>query len=137
MSVTDDKSTKILLIEDDEADVFLVREILSHAPSRFEIRSAPSLADAEKILAQYSPDIILLDLTLPDASGLACFERLKATSGAIPVVILSNATDEELALSAVRKGAQDFLVKGRVESMRLARIVRYAVERAKLAAAVR
>lgn len=134
MTNLDDKRTRILLIEDDESDVFLVREILAprDGSQRYEIRSAGTLADGEALIASWQPDAILLDLTLPDATGLASLERLKRVAGDVPVVILSNMTDEDLAVEAVKRGAQDFLVKGQVEAMRLSRIIRYAMERAKL-----
>lgn len=127
---------RILLIEDDEADVYLVKEILANRDPgdgiSFEVEWAKCLADGEKILKdKKNPDVVLLDLTLPDATGLEGLNRLQACSQQVPIVILSNMTDEDTAVNAVREGAQDFLVKSGVEAMRLSRIIRYAVERKK------
>jgi CheY-like chemotaxis protein len=125
---------KVFLIEDDESDIYLVQEILAQYASKsasnpFELINAGTLEEALERVGRESVDVILLDLTLPDSQGLETLRRLRSKSGDIPIVILSGVTDEEFSIEAVRNGAQDFLVKGQVEAMRLSRIIRYAVER--------
>ena len=124
---------KVLLIEDDEADVFLVQEILrggrpSDLPP-FEIIPAYSLAEGLRALEEKSPDIVLLDLMLPDSRGIDSLRSVVARAGEIPVVVLSGINDESLSIEAARYGAQDFLVKGHVETMWLSRIMHYALVR--------
>lgn len=124
---------RVLMIEDDEADVFLVQEILkqSRRPDGplFEIVVASSLKEGLGMLAEKKPDLILLDLMLPDSRGIDSLRAVVAKAGRTPVVVLSGAEDENLAMEAAHHGAQDFLVKGKVESMWLSRIMRYAVAR--------
>ncbi|MHB8606064.1 MAG: serine/threonine-protein kinase, partial [Thermoplasmatota archaeon] len=79
-------------------------------------------------------DVVLLDLTLPDSTGLAGLARVQAAAPHVPVVVLTGLEDESLALSAMQHGAQDYLVKGRVDGHLLARSVRYAIERARASA---
>lgn len=124
---------KVLLIEDDEADVFLVQEILKRARHSdlppFEIVSAGTLAEGLKAIEEKSPDVVLLDLMLPDSRGMDSLRAVVAQAGETPVVVLSGVNDESLSIEAARYGAQDFLVKGHVETMWLARIMRYALAR--------
>jgi len=125
---------RVLLIEDDEADVFLVQEILKGGATRsalpaFELLVAGTLADGLARLRSDSVDVVLLDLMLPDSRGMDSLRRVVAEGGTVPVVVLSNMNDEQTSMEAARNGAQDYLVKGHVEAMWLARIMRYAVAR--------
>ncbi|HEU0018847.1 MAG TPA: response regulator, partial [Thermoleophilaceae bacterium] len=118
----------ILLVEDDAGDTLLVREALELAAPEFELREAGTLASALEQL----PDGIacaLLDLGLPDASGIDGVERLRKRAPGVAVVVLTGRDDEQLGIEALGAGAQDYLVKGRVEPEVLARAVRYAIER--------
>src|SRR3954469_45124 len=118
---------RILLVEDDEGDAFLVRELLSEADASFDLTVAHSLREAQAML----PDVqcILLDLGLPDAEGIDGLRRLLAIAGSAAVCVLTGRSDEHLGVAAVAEGAQDYLVKGQVDGVLLVRSLRYAVER--------
>jgi serine phosphatase RsbU (regulator of sigma subunit) len=126
---------RVLLVEDDEADAFLVRELLDEAAAAVDLVTATTLAEARERLA--GVDCVLLDLGLPDAHGLdglrqilAAAAEARARSGpGIAVCVLTGRQDEHLGAEAVGVGAQDYLVKGQVEGVLLARALRYAVER--------
>jgi PAS domain S-box-containing protein len=131
----------ILLVEDNPGDVRLLQEILRDASSvRCQITPAMSLAAA---IQQLSPveavcfDVILLDLSLPDSQGLASFLSLHRRAANIPIVVLTGSDDETLALTAMQQGAQDYLIKGQVDSNLLLRSIRYAIERERTEAALR
>ena len=126
----EDKPIKVLLVEDDAAYSALVQQTMSAlAFARFEVVCAERLADALQRLRQDSFDVVLLDLLLPDSQGLHAFSQVHALARWLPVVILTGVEDETLALEAVRRGAQEYLVKGQVDARMLARITRYAIER--------
>jgi serine phosphatase RsbU (regulator of sigma subunit) len=126
---------RVLLVEDDEADAFLVQELLDEAQAAVDLVLATSIAEARAKLA--GVDCVLLDLNLPDARGLDGLRQiLAAVDGArsrtglgIAVCVLTGHSGEHLGAEAVRVGAQDYLVKGQVEGVLLARSLRYAVER--------
>lgn len=125
-----EKTVSILLIEDNPGDTRLIREMLAEAgPARFELESTGTLASGLKRAASEDVDIILLDLSLPDSSGLATLSSLEAEAPRLPIVVLSGLDDEDLALKAVRMGAQDYLIKGRVDPDLLERCIHYAIER--------
>jgi len=104
----------------------LLREIPS---ARFQPTLCVRLRDALAQLKSSHFQIILSDLSLPDSRGLETFRTLHAASPEIPIVVLSGNDDEELALKAVREGAQDYLVKNLVNYTMLARSIRYSIER--------
>lgn len=119
-----------LMIEDDAGDAELLREALREESGvRFAIEWVERLETALGRLQQKPLDVILLDLGLPDSRGLETFTRLHAEAPAVPVIILTGFDDETQALEAVRRGAQDYLVKGRVDGACLVRTIRYAIER--------
>ncbi len=118
----------ILLVEDDAGDALLVREALEAAAPELELRLAGTLAAALDQL----PDGIacaLLDLGLPDATGIDGVKRLREHAPGVAVVVLTGRNDEQLGIEALGAGAQDYLVKGHVEPEVLARALRYAIER--------
>ncbi|MFO1532947.1 MAG: ATP-binding protein [Thermoplasmatota archaeon] len=119
---------RVLLLEDDEEDAMLAREALTGGiAGRFTVRHAATLRDALLALAD-APDVVLTDLNLPDSSGFATVQRLRAASAA-PIVVFTGIEDDELAMEAFRAGAQDYLVKGQYDASLVARSIRYAVER--------
>lgn len=123
----------VLLIEDNACDARLVRELLSEvAWLDVTVVHVDRLAAALAYLGGADAGVTLLDLSLPDAQGLENVARLHACAPGLPIVIMSGCDDEALALEGVRVGAQDYLVKGRVESDGLARALRYAVERKRI-----
>ena len=83
-------------------------------------------------LAMGNIDAVLLDLGLPDSQGLNTFEKIQAVAKNVPILILTAFTNDALALEAVRKGAQDYLIKGKIDGPLLVRAINYAVERKKL-----
>lgn len=121
---------KILLVEDNRADVRLIREALSEAENfPFQIVHVDRLVQALQRLRVEQFDVVLLDLSLPDSRGLSTLIYAREQAPGIPLVVLTGTDDEALALSAVREGAQDYLVKGQVSGASLVRVLRYSVER--------
>jgi diguanylate cyclase len=120
----------VLLVEDNRGDARLVQELLKEAESgRFEVSHVERLADARQSLMETGAGCVLLDLSLPDASRLEALMQLRAAAPDVPIVILSGLQDEFLAVKAVQEGAQDYLVKGRVDGHAIGRSITYAVER--------
>jgi serine phosphatase RsbU (regulator of sigma subunit) len=128
--VTRAATARVLLVEDDEGDAFLVRELLAEVGASLEISTARSLAEARAELAgPYDFDCVLLDLGLPDASGLEALRAMLASAGKAAVLCLTGLDDEHLGVAALSVGAQDYLVKGQVDGHLLSRSIRYAIER--------
>jgi response regulator RpfG family c-di-GMP phosphodiesterase len=124
------KPIRILLVEDNPGDVALFEEILNGTNTvQFEMTHCNTLSSALTFLCKRSFDIILLDLSLPDGEGLDTVVRTHAAMPNVPIVVMSGLGDEELAVRALRKGAQDYLVKGQVDCNLLIRSMRYAIER--------
>ncbi len=140
-SVLQDTLT-VLLVEDSPADARLAHLMLADARDpRFALVHVDRLAAAAATLESgQRVDAVLLDLGLPDGQGLTNVTRLRTVAPRVPIVVMSGNDDEALAVAGVRDGAQDYLVKGRVEGDMLARALRYAIERkdaeARLAAAL-
>ena len=129
-------SFQVLLIEDNPADARLIKELLRDTGTEFALVCADTLTAGLKHLATAAPapDAILLDLSLPDSRGFATFQKVNQSAPRIPVIMLTGLDDQPLAEQAMRAGAQDYLVKGRVDGDLLSRAIRYAIgrERAKL-----
>src|SRR5438105_3983296 len=106
----------VLLIEDNPGDADLVRLRLLEAHSDTDVCCVDRLSDGLARLACGSPQVVLLDLNLPDSQGIATFDRLLKGAPGIPVIVLSGQDDEELAATAVNLGVQDYLVKGEFNS---------------------
>ncbi|MGV9799075.1 PP2C family protein-serine/threonine phosphatase [Mycobacterium sp. NPDC003449] len=119
----------LLLVEDDRADAVLVEELIADAAVDIEFLLAQSLAEAEAMLADRRPDCVLLDLNLPDANGIDALHRLGKLDATIPIIVLTGFNDEHFGASALASGAQDYLVKGRVDAEMLRRALLYAIER--------
>src|SRR5262249_55662279 len=121
---------RILLIEDNPGDVRLIRELLAESSANpIAVVVADQLAIGLDHLAREKFHLVLLDLSLPDSSGLATFQALRADGVRTPVVVLTGLNDEEIGLQAVSEGAQDYLIKGQVDARRLIHAVQYAVGR--------
>ena len=124
------EAIKVLLVEDNPGDIRLIREMLKEAkPSLGALEESPSLMTAVERLAKGGIDAVLLDLGLPDSQGISTFTKLHQQFPRTPIVVLTGLTDEGVGLQAVREGAQDYLIKGKVDSPWLCRAIRYAVER--------
>ena len=121
---------KVLLIEDNPGDARLIQEMLvDQGRERYQFEYADRLSRGLEHLENGGVDVVLLDLSLPDSQGLDGFDRVQAKVPAVPVVVLTGFDDETLAVEAMHHGAQDYLVKGDVDSTVLYRAVRYSVER--------
>jgi two-component system sensor histidine kinase/response regulator len=121
---------QILLVEDNPGDVRLIQEMLSEAGAvRFSLEIANSLAAALERLRAGGIDVLLLDLGLPDSNGLRTFTSVHAQTPALPIIVFTGFGDQSLALKVVQQGAQDYLVKGQVDSNLIWRAIRYAMER--------
>lgn len=123
---------QVLLIEDNPADARMIRELFADARGvSANVECAESLSAGLERVAKGGLDLVLLDLSLPDSRGFETFSRLRGAAKDLPVILLTGLDDEDLAIRALRQGAQDYLVKGRIESQTLARSIRFAVERQK------
>ena len=122
---------RLLVVDDNPLDVDLVRAQLSqsHLDRPFQVESVGRLADALRRLARSDVDVVLLDLGLPDANGTQGVVRLSREASDVPVVVLTGNDNEALGLRAVQDGAQDYLIKGKVEGPVLQRSLRFAIER--------
>jgi len=121
---------QVLLIEDNPGDVRLVKEMLVDAgSSRFSLTHVGMIREGLALLKNGSYHVILLDLSLPDGHGLDTIRQVCAATSGLPVVILTGLDDETIAIRAVQEGAEDYLVKGQMDSNLLARAIRYAIER--------
>jgi PAS domain S-box-containing protein len=126
----DKKSMKILLIEDNPGDARLLREMFFDQVSfLIQVTHVESIREAEKHIAKQTIDVIVLDLGLPDAHGLEALRRAHLAGPYIPSVVLTGLDDEALAVQALKEGAQDYLIKGQIETHSLMRALRYAIER--------
>ncbi len=120
---------RILLIEDSAADARLVRELLADVGRNYDVVVQPTFADAMEHLRLERFDAALLDFVLPDGRGTETIAALRAAARSLPIIVLTGISDAEVAIEAVRDGADDFLVKGRFDGELLSRSVRYAIER--------
>jgi DNA-binding NarL/FixJ family response regulator len=121
---------RVLLIEDDPDDRVVVRHLTSRLPDQpCDLDAVGTLAAGLQKLVDESFDAVLLDMRLPDAGGLDALREVRRACGDVAIVILTGLEDERLAHEALRSGAQDYLVKGRVTSSSIDRSLRYAVER--------
>lgn len=121
---------KILFLEDDPGDARLLQMMLDQAaPGEFALSLVPRLGDALTLLGKGSFDMILSDLDVPDSKGLGTFLQFCSRSPGIPIIVLSGLADESVAMQAVQKGAQDYLIKGQANGTQIARALRHALER--------
>ena len=129
-----EKHIHILLVEDNMADARLLEEELRDTEEQFTLTHVQRLSAGIGRIQVMTFDIILLDLSLPDASGLQTFSDLQSEAKHIPIIVLTGLNDKNLALEAVRAGAQDYLVKGQLGGEALFRSIAYAIERSELQA---
>ena len=132
-----ESAVKILLVEDNPGDARLVQEMLAEMEGSFTLEWVPRLADGLERLSKGEIDLVLLDLGLPDSKGIDTFFRAYAHAPETPFVLLTGLDDETLAVTAVRRGAQDYLLKGETDGATLLRSIRYATERKQVQQALR
>ena len=124
---------KVLLVEDNPGDARLVKEALSEASGQnFSLIHVGRLSEALVQLEAEEIDIVLLDLSLPDSQGIDSVVRAQREASEVPIIVLTGNWDEHLGVKCVQEGAQDYLVKGQIDSNLLVRSIRYAVERRQL-----
>ena len=129
---TGTKLLQVLVVEDRPAYSYLIQEMLTrHATMKCAVIAVTSLAAALDKMRGPPPDVILLDLGLPDSFGFQTYSRMRECAPVTPIVIMTALDDEELARRAVRQGAQDFLCKDDITPDLLARSLSYSVERAR------
>jgi two-component system, cell cycle sensor histidine kinase and response regulator CckA len=137
ISSYDQEVIEVLLIEDSFPEAKLLAQIFKgSAIGNFKLTHVQRLSGAIEILQTREFDVALLDLTLPDSVGLESLDTLINCSPELPVVVLTNTSDDKLSVEAVRRGAQDYLVKRQVNLDLLVRAVRYAIERKQNATAL-
>ena len=121
-----------MLLEDDPGDADYIRALLSETTDRLAVTYSDRLSSGFEHLAKDRFDVVLSDLGLPDSQGIETFISIHARYPDLPVIVLTGLHDEELAVKAVRSGAQDYIVKGQVDGSSLLKSIRYSVERQKL-----
>ena len=126
----DSPAIRVLAVEDDPLYADLVRHLLRRdRTADYELRCARTLAEALDALETEVVDVVLADLHLPDSAGMETVTRLLARSHDLPLVVLTGVDDDKIGTEAVRRGAQDYLVKQEVRGGILGRVLRYAIER--------
>ena len=132
------EAIRVLLVEDEPDYAQAMLERLSQEPEQsFRIHLSTCLTEALDHLVKERVDIILLDLMLPESRGLETFEKVCEQAPEVAVVVLTAVDNDTLALEAVRRGAQDFLVKGQADRKLIMRVIRYAMERHRMQSALR
>ena len=125
-----DSCIRVLLIEDNPIQVRVIGGFLKeYGGTKFSLECAETLKSGLQLLTRGGIDVVLLDLMLPDVEGFETFLRVQRGASGVPIVILSGLDDRVLALTAVKEGAEDYLVKGQVDGEKLVRALLYAVER--------
>ena len=122
-------SVRVLLVEDSPSDALLLQEHLGLVGfESFKVTHVETLEGAVARLRADPFDVVLLDLSLPDSTGLDTFIRTHREAPHVPLVVLTGTTDEMLGIEAVRRGVQDYLIKGQADERLIARAIRYAIE---------
>ncbi len=133
LNISADNIIHLLLVEDNDGDVLLLSEILKTVRGiKYQITHVKCLAEALAQIKNANFDVVMTDLSLPDADGFTCVKNILEADNSLPVVVLSGTEDEEFALEIVKLGAQDYLVKGQGDENLYARAIRYAIERKKV-----
>jgi signal transduction histidine kinase len=122
----------LLLIEDNPADADLIPALLEDDPGQWHLLVVERLHQGIQVLQQQRIDLILADLSLPDAKDLDAVLHLQRMAPQVPIVVLTGLMDEEIGLAALRQGAQDYLIKDQLDRSLLLRAMRYALERAQV-----
>ncbi len=131
-------SVRVLMVEDLELEATLVAQMLASVRStQFELAHVDRVQQGLDYLDAHAVDVILLDLNLPDSAGYDTFERVQSHAPDLPIILFTNMDDEAQAARAVREGAQDYLIKHKIDATLLSRSIRYAIERQQAEAALR
>ncbi|MES2590563.1 MAG: response regulator [Bacteroidota bacterium] len=128
-----EEKIKILIIEDNPGDVRLISIYLKEFfGDKYSFSTSDYLWKSLELLSENTFDVIILDLSLPDSSGLETFKKIYEHSPQIPIIVLTGLEDESVGINAMKLGAQDFLVKGIIKGKELSRSINYSIERFKL-----
>ena len=118
-----DKPITVLLVEDNPGDASLILRMLSTINGHFLVSHVTKLSEGLEQLQKGGMDLVLLDLGLPDSSGLETLTRTRARDPQVPIIIITGLADREMAVDALNQGAQDFIAKERVDVHLLARAI--------------
>lgn len=125
-----DHKIKVLVVEDNPDDAFLIQEMIkAESPGEYDLTAEGTLNGAQDRLRRESFDLILLDFNLPDSRGLTTIKSLQQDASRVAIVVITGTDDEAIAIEALKIGAEDFLVKSQFDGPLLMRSIRYAVER--------
>lgn len=128
----------ILLVEDDEGDADLFRALIAgDSRYHFHVTEVRSIQAARQAISGQPFDLIIMDLSLPDSQGLEGFDSIRKEFSEFPIVLMTGLDDENVAMEAVAKGAQDYLIKGEVDGKLLSKVIRYAIERKRIDSDIR
>jgi len=127
-----DRSLRILLVEDNPGDVLIINELLKASGIDFSLMHVSSLKETLMLCVENEFDVILLDLGLPDSTGVETLKKIQVFKMKSPVVVMTGLDDEDAALESLREGAQDYLVKSRLTSDNILRGIKYGIERMKI-----
>jgi diguanylate cyclase (GGDEF)-like protein len=127
--VSQASAAQILLVEDNRSQAMIVERMLEEGGTEFEVVHVGTLREAKQHLETSRVACILLDLTLPDADRLDGLTEIKNVAPEAPVVVVTADNDAGRGIKAVQSGAQDYLMKGQMDSAQLCRSVRFAIER--------
>jgi ActR/RegA family two-component response regulator len=122
-------SKRILIIEDDEDYKRLVSAVVARSGESFEVKTARTLAEGLAWLQAFYPEIILVDLNLPDSAGYETFRRVQQQAGDVPIVVLTGLDDDSTAVQAIKDGAQDYLVQSLIQPKLIVRSMNMIFER--------
>jgi len=123
---------RVLIIEDNPGDIIIIRELLKVTGAKFILSNATSLKESLDLLKSNHYDVIILDLGLPDSMGIKTLKEFLNFEIIPPVVVMTGLDDEEIALASLREGAQDYLVKNRLDPENILKSIKYSIERKKL-----
>ena len=125
-----DNPLQALLVEDNPGDARLIWEMLTEVKSAaFDVEYADRLSSGLERLAAGGIDVVLLDLSLPDSQGLDTFARVHAQAPQLPIIVLTRTEDDDIGMTAVKAGAQEYLVKDRLDRRTLPRTILHAMVR--------
>jgi len=128
---------RIVVIEDNPGDARLIQEMLKASGGSYQLAIAPDLTQGLRLLAAQPADVVLLDLGLPESYGLETLGRLQSRASELPIVIITSIDDMSIAVQAVARGAEDYLVKGQIDTVLLCRTLAYSIERKRMKVALR
>jgi PAS domain S-box-containing protein len=128
--------TKVLIVEDSKMDSALLMKTLEASAEKYSVRLTTQVSEAVEVATHEHFDVIICDLSLPDSTGLDTVKKLRWMATRSAIIVISGTEDTEVALQAVRQGAQDYLVKGQYHAAELRRTIRYAIERHRLQTAL-